>query len=54
MSKFQNYVLKEKVRPNSEYIKTKQNQKLEIKSFGSLKILYLIRKQAYKLDILSK
>ena len=46
----QSYILGEKVWLNSKYIKTKQNQKLETRFFGSFQILYPVGKQAYKLD----
>ena len=39
---------------NSKYIKIKQNCKLEAKFFGSFKVLYLIRKRAYKLELPKK
>ena len=48
------YAPGEKVWLNSKYIKTKQNQKLEAKFFGLFQILYPVRKQAYKLNLLIK
>ena len=47
----QSYALGEKVWLNSKYLKTKHNQKLEVKFFDPLRVLYLVRKQAYKLDL---
>ncbi len=35
---------------NSKYIKTKRNRKLEAKFFEPFRVLYLIGKQAYKLE----
>ena len=40
-----------KVWLNSKYIKTKRNRKLEAKFFGPFRILYLIRKKGYKLEL---
>ena len=48
------YALGEKVWLNSKYIKTKQNQKLEVKFFGVFRILHHVGKQAYKLDLPTK
>ena len=48
------YALGEKVWLNSKYIKTKPNQKLKAKFFGSFRILYPVKKQAYKLDLPTK
>ncbi len=45
------YVSGEKVWLNSKYIKTKRNCKLEVKFVGSFRVLYLIGKQAYKLEL---
>ena len=50
----QSYAPGEKVWLNSKYIKTKQNQKLEVKLFSSFQILHLVGKQVYKLDLLTK
>ena len=49
-----NYAPDKKVWLNSKYIKTKQNQKLEAKFFEPFQVLYLVRKQAYKLKLLRK
>ena len=35
---------------NSKYLNIKQNQKLEAKFFGPFRVLYLVAKQAYKLE----
>ena len=43
-----------KVWLNSKYIKTKQNRKLETKFFGPFRVLYPVRKQAYKLELSRK
>ena len=48
------YVPSDKVWLNSNYIKTKQNQKLETKFFESFQVLHPIGKQAYKLELLKK
>ncbi len=48
------YALGKKVLLNSKYIKTKQNRKLKAKFFGSFRVLYLVRKQAYKLELPKK
>ena len=52
--KLGSYALSEKVCLNSKYIKTKQNQKLEAKFFGLFQVLYFVRKQTYKLELLKK
>ena len=39
---------------NNKYIKTKQNQKLKVKFFELFQVLYLVNKQAYKLELLKK
>lgn len=43
-----------KVLLNSKSIKTKQNQKLKGKFFGSFWVLYLVGKQAYKIELSKK
>ena len=48
------YALSDKVWLKSKYIKTKQNQKLEVKFFGLFQVLYPIRKQVYKLELFRK
>ena len=45
------YAPDKKVRLNSKYIKTKKNKKLESKVFGSFQVLYIVEKQAYKLEL---
>ena len=39
---------------NSKYIKTKRNQKSEAKFFRPFRVLYPVRKQAYKLELFKK
>lgn len=41
----------EKVWLNSKYLKTKQNRKLEVKSFRLFRLLHLMGKQAYKCEL---
>ena len=48
------YTPGEKVWLNSKYIKTKRNQKLEAKFFGPFRVLHLVRKQVYKLELPKK
>ena len=48
------YMPGEKVWLNSKYIKTKHNQKLEIKFFRPFRVFYLVEKQAYKLELPKK
>ena len=49
-----NYTPNDKVWLNSKYIKTKQNQKLEVKFFRPFRVLHSVRKQAYKLKLSKK
>ena len=46
------YAPDEKVWLNSKHIKTKKNQNLEAKFFGPFCVLYPVKKQAYKLELL--
>ena len=48
------YAFNNKVWLNSKYIKTKQNWKLETKFFRLFQVLYLVTKQAYKLELSRK
>ena len=48
------YAPGDKVWLNSKYIKTKRNRKLEAKFFGPFRMLYPVRKQAYKLELPKK
>ena len=48
------YAPGDKVWLNSKYIKTKQNRKLEAKFFGPFRVLHLVGKQAYKLELPKK
>ena len=52
--KSQSYASGKKVWLNSKYIKTKHNQKLKVKFFGPFQVLYLVGKQAYKLEFFKK
>ena len=45
------YTSSNKIWLHSKYIKTKCNRKLEAKFFGSFQVLYLVEKQAYKLEL---
>ncbi len=52
--KSRSYTPGEKVWLNSKYIKTKRNKKLESKFFGPFRVLHVVEKQAYKLELPSK
>ena len=52
--KLQSYALREMVWLNTKYIKTNQNEKFKVKFFGPFQILYLFRKQVYKLNLFTK
>ena len=49
-----NFASNEKIQLNSKYIKTKQNQKLEAKFFKTFRVLHLIKKQIYNLELPKK
>ena len=49
--KSRSYALGDKVWLNNKYIKTKRNLKLEAKFFGPFRLLHLVGKQAYKLEL---
>ena len=48
------YALGKKVWLNSKYIKIKWNKKLENKFFGPFRVVHVIGKQAYKLELPTK
>ncbi len=52
--KSRSYAAGEKVWLISKYIKTKRNKKLESKFFGPFRVLHVVRKQAYKLELSTK
>ena len=48
------YILGKKVWFNSKHIKTKRNQKLEVKFFGPFQVFHPVGKQIYKLELPTK
>lgn len=50
--KLKNWTVRDKIWLNSEYIITKQNQKLEIQFFRLFQVLVLLKKEGYKLEFL--
>ena len=52
--KNRSYVPGKKVWLNSKYIKIKINKKLERKFFRYFRVFYVVEKQAYKLELLTK
>ena len=48
------YIPSDKVLLNSKYIKTKRNCKLEAKFFRPFRVLHLVGKQVYKLELPKK
>lgn len=50
-AKPRSYTPGKKVWFNNQYIKTKQNHKLEAKFFGLFQILYPVKNQVYKLEM---
>ena len=49
--KLRSYASNDKVWLNSKYIKTKRNWKFEVQFFGLFRLLHLVGKQAYKLEL---
>ena len=52
--KSKSYAPSDKVRLNSKYLKTKQNQKLKAKFFEAIWVTHPVGKQAYKLTLSKK
>ena len=52
--KLWSYTSGKKVWLNSKYIRTKHNQKLEVKFFGLFQVLHLVGEQVYKLGLFKK
>ncbi len=52
--KSRSYAPGKKVWLNSKYIKTKMNKKLESKIFGPFRVIHIVGKQTYKLELLTK
>ncbi len=52
--KSRSYAPGENVWLNSKYIKTKRNKKLKSKFFGPFRVLHVVKKQAYKLELPAK
>ena len=50
-AKPRSYALDDKVWLNSQYIKTKQNRRLEFKFFRPFRVLHPVENQAYKLEL---
>ena len=48
------YTPSDKIWLNSKYIKNKRNRKLKAKFFRPFRVLYQVRKQAYKLKLLKR
>ncbi len=53
-TKPRSYAPGDKVWLNSKYIKTKRNLKLEAKFFGPFRVLHLVGKQVYKIELPKK
>ena len=53
-TKLKSYASGNKIWLNGKYIKTKHNRKLEANFFGLFRVLHLVKKQAYKLELSRK